>query len=259
MPVFKVDKKDRLKDEDGENIGYTKSTFESFGPSVMGLGEISTKSTPVNALCAVFDLEGFTSFCSGIDPQLEIPDFMNRFLNWIFNEIKKATVEEKDKDGYKTWHDLPFFIKFMGDGLLVLWDTEDMMEVELCNVVIGMKGICDNYTKKFYKKIRLQVNDPPPKIRCGMARGIVYSIGNGEDFVGPCINIASRLQKLPSIPFSFSRKGIDYGTHMSESQAQKIAVKITTIIGIGSNQLICMWKESFDQLPSKDKRLYKDP
>lgn len=259
MPVFKVDKKDLLRDEEGDNIGYTKSGFDSFEPSVMGLGKISTRSKPVNALCALFDLEGFTAFCSGIDPQLEIPTFMSKFLNWLFIEIRKATIEEKDKDGYKTWHDLPFYVKFMGDGLLVLWETDVMSEVELCNVIIGMKEICENYMEIFFKKIRLQVNDPPSKIRCGMARGRVYSIGNGEDFVGPCINIASRLQKLPGILFTFSRKGIDYEDHMREKQAKKIVVKMTTIRGIGSNQLICMWKEQFDQLHSKDKKLYKDP
>jgi len=225
----------------------------------MTLGEISTKSKPVNGLCAVFDLEGFTSFCSGIDPQLEIPTFMSMFLNWLFNEIRKATKRRRCEGGYETWHELPFFIKFLGDGLLVLWKTDEMLEDELCNVIIGVRDICENYTKKFFKKIRSKVNDPPPKLRCGMARGLVYSIGTEEDFVGPCINIASRLQKLPGILFSFSRKGVDYEAHMNEEKSQNIIVKTTTIRGIGTNQLICMWKEDFDQLHSKDKKLYKDP
>ena len=38
------------------------------------------------------------------------------------------------------------------------------------------------------------VSEPPPVLRCGLARGTVFSVGNRSDFVGSCINMAARLQ-----------------------------------------------------------------
>ena len=47
--------------------------FDRFNPDVLGLGDISSRSTQVEALAAIFDLSGFTNFCSQVDPHLAVP------------------------------------------------------------------------------------------------------------------------------------------------------------------------------------------
>ncbi len=94
-------------------------------------------------------------------------------------------------------------------------------------------------------------------MRCGIARGIVYSVGNGDDYVGPCINLASRLQKLSSLTFAFSRKGFDYETYMPANRSTKYCVKEVQIRGIGDRELVCLLKDEYNQLPEEEKRKFK--
>ena len=86
----------------------------------------------------IFDLEGFTHFCKQIDPQLAVPEYLSHFLKWMFDQIKEELIDETREEGYATWSDLPFFSKYLGDGLLFLWGTEKMSDDEILNVVATM-------------------------------------------------------------------------------------------------------------------------
>ncbi len=48
-------------------------------------------------------------------------------------------------EGIQLWADLPFMAKFMGDGILLLWDTEKMTPHNIHNVVGVLNEICKNY------------------------------------------------------------------------------------------------------------------
>jgi hypothetical protein len=48
--------------KDGYNYSLTNSKFNQFNPSMLGLGDISREGERIDALAAIFDLEGFTSF-----------------------------------------------------------------------------------------------------------------------------------------------------------------------------------------------------
>lgn len=233
--------------------------FDSFNPHVLGLGDISLRSTQVEALAAIFDLSGFTNFCSQVDPHLAVPEYLSSFLDWLFNEIKAEFLQESYDAGKKLWAGLPFLAKFLGDGVLFLWDTENMGGTEICNVVTSLKNICRHYVYDFYPIIRRQVVEPPNGLRCGIARGRVFSVGNGEDYVGPCINIASRLHKLSHITFCFPRRGFDIGRYMSKSESLKYLEKRVTITGIGENELVWVLKEELDNLPDEEKALFRKP
>ena len=62
--------------------------FNTFNPKVLGLGDISLPSTRTGALATVFDLSGFTNFCSQIDPHLSVPEYLSPFLNCLFDDIR---------------------------------------------------------------------------------------------------------------------------------------------------------------------------
>jgi len=233
--------------------------FDSFNPDALSLGDISLRPTQVEALAAVFDLSGFTNFCNQRDPHLAVPKFLSRFLAWLFNEVKQRFVEKSYKEGKQLWAELPFLAKFLGDGVLFLWDTENMNRTEICNVVVMLSDICDRYVKTFYSDIRKAVVEPPNILRCGIARGKVFSVGNGEDYVGPCINIASRLQKLSLLTFCVSRTGFDFEKDMHKDVVPLFVVKSVSLPGIGENELVYVLKKEFDKLPDKEKELFREP
>ena len=234
------------------------SQLALFNPTVLGLGDLGQKSCRVEAIAAIFDLSGFTKFCSQIDPQLSVPDYLSGFLKWLFDKIKTETVHESYGPGKTLWCDLPFMAKFLGDGVLFLWDTQRMEGTGICNVVTSMDNICKVYGTEFYSKIKQVVIDPPYALRCGIARGSVYSVGSGEDYVGPCINIASRLQKLGSLTFCVDRKGFDLakdgGTEVDEFYLKSILIR-----GIENKELVWVKRTEFDNLQAEEKQNFANP
>jgi len=237
----------------------TNEQFAQFNPDVLGLGDISSRSTQVQALAAIFDLSGFTNFCSQVDPHLAVPEYLSRFLDWLFAQIKTVFVKETHEAETELWAGLPFLAKFLGDGALFLWDAGNMGGAEICNVVTSLWEICANYAQEFYPIIRRVVVQPPKVLRCGISRGMVFSVGNGEDFVGPCINIAARLQKLSSLTFCFSRRGFDIEQDMPEETAAKYVLKSVALRGIGEDELVWLREEEFNRLEDEEKALFRTP
>ncbi len=233
--------------------------FDRFNPRLLGLGNINRPSKQVEALAAVFDLSGFTSFCSQVDPHLSVPEYLSRFLDWLFNSIKTELIAKTYTNRKALWAELPFLAKFLGDGVLFLWDTRNMSETLICNLVGILYEICTEYSHKFYREVKTVVVDPPTSLRCGIARGRVCSVGNGQDYVGPCINIASRLQKLSLLSFCFPRRGFDIKKHMDSSFHKVFIGKCVTIRGIGKNELVWIPKKEFDNLPEEEKEQFREP
>ena len=218
-----------------EKIHYflNNAEFEAFNPQILGLGDIAKTSIRMEALAASFDLSGFTKFCSQVDPHLSVPEYLSSFLDWLFNAVRRDFVEHTYRTGKALWAGLPFLAKFTGDGVLFLWDVRGMTSDDIGNIVTSLNNVCIDYATAFYPKIRKRVSDAPPLLRCGAARGVVYSVGDGEDYVGPCINIACRLQKLSSLSFCFSRRGLDAERCMQPKTAKTYVLKKISIRGIG--------------------------
>lgn len=259
MAKFTIEPKDyttTLKDKKPIRI-IKKEKFDSFNEDILGLGEIDTKSSQVNALSVIFDLEGFTNFCKQIDPQLAVPEYLSEFLKWLYDQVREELIIESYSEGYTLYTELPFLSKYMGDGVLFIWNTQGLSDTEILNIVVSMNNICKKYKEQFFKKISKKIGSPPTKLRCGISRGAIYSVGNGNDFVGPCINMSARLQKLNSLNFCFSRKGLNPEVNAEFSKI--VIVKKTEIRGIGSDELVCVLKREFDNLSNSDKEKFKEP
>ncbi|MBM3554572.1 MAG: adenylate/guanylate cyclase domain-containing protein [Alphaproteobacteria bacterium] len=230
--------------------------FDGFNPSLLDLGEIKKKSSrKFGAIAAFLDLQGFTTFCSQMDPHLVISEFTEEFLAFIFETIKNEFVMKKTDSGPILWCSLPFFVKFLGDGLLVLWETTGMTTHSIENLVVTMEDVCNNYRNKFIPSMKKKMVEIPPTLRCGIARGEVMSIGDDKDFVGPCINMAARLQKLFGLNFVVARRGID----ISEENMERFDIKSVTIRGIGSNELVYVKKNELKSLSKEDASQFRDP
>ena len=140
MAIFNINSTDYLKIKHKDKLIsiLKKDRFNEFNPDILGLGKIDVKSTQINSLSVMFDLEGFTSFCKQIDPQLAVPEYLNYFLNWLFEKIRKVSISKSFKDGYKLYSSLPFLAKYLGDGILILWNTVEMSDTTIRNIVVMM-------------------------------------------------------------------------------------------------------------------------
>lgn len=260
MPNFKTTKDDfTIAEVDGKNVQVLKAgKLASFDTSLLDLGDVRKKATSTDSIAAVFDLQGFTNFCKQIEPHLSVPIFLSQFLEWLMAELKSEMIQKTVTEGAILWSPLPFFTKFMGDGLLVLWDVSTSNDAARRNIVISCKNICMNYQRKFVVNVRSKVVEPPPVLRCGIARGTVYSVGDGNDYVGSCINMAARLQKIPGLTFSFNLRGIDLDKHHNDHFTKTYVIKCIEVRGIGNNELVCVLKNEFEALSKKDQKLFRD-
>ena len=230
------------------------SQLRRFDSSLLDLGDVSKEGKYFESLAAVFDLEGFTSFCNQIDPHLVIPEYLNQFLNWLFQSISKEFTRGQDGDETVLWCPLPFFAKFVGDGVLFLWDTRKVYPIDIGNIVLSLNNICDEYNSTFLSAVRKSITKPPQKLRCGIARGQIISIGDGKDFVGSCINVASRLQKIGQFSFAFPRRGFDLVKHFTDEAKEEYVLIRMAIRGIGDEELLYVQKNEFELLTDLEKK-----
>lgn len=249
MGSLDLDYRIKSRAEGDSLLAVSATDFASFNPGLLRLGSISHEGEYVEALAAIFDLQGFTDFCSQIDPHLAVPEFLDAFLSWLFGELGSKLKIAEDESEVLLWAPAPFFAKFMGDGVLFLWNmTHVKFPEDLGNVIIALNNLCASYTSEFVPKIRHSVVRPPQVLRCGIARGRVISIGGGADYVGSCINMAARLQKLGSLTFAFSRRGLPPDRCFDPSAADRFVARRIRIRGIGESELIMILREEFDAI-----------
>jgi len=261
MGTFRLKKEDYIKKEINgirKNL-IKKEKWEDFNSTLLGLGNVGVTSNVTSAICAVFDLEGFTNFCKQIDPQLSTPIFLKQFLDWFFQKIKSETMKSEHPEGIEKWHNLPFLTKFLGDGILVIWDTENMSLTSQSNIIISCRLICNTYVSDFYPLIKRKLSEVPTKLRCGIAKGNIFSVGDGNDFVGPCINYASRLQKLPGCYIAFSDRGFNVEENFKDAEYEKWIIKKVPIRGIGDFELVYILASDFAKMNANQKKWYKEP
>ena len=164
----------------------------------------STASRPRHGLALVYDLEGFSKFVNQPDVQGYVPKFLN--------EVSRA-MSICISGGEAYWDNnipkpealgmVPVHEKFLGDGALYLWVDNNDKQIEsnfvqnLCNRVFNLKTMFPEVLKKCHEFV--PVVDLPQRIRFGLARGTIYELrrknSSQREYIGFCINLASRLQK----------------------------------------------------------------
>jgi len=118
---------------------------------------------------------------------------------------------------------------------------------------------CTDYETRFLPSLKQLVSMPPPNLRCGMAQGQVTSIADGRDFVGLCINIASRLQKLAdgSFSFAFTQKGLEPEEGIDWYEGWDFRLIKIPMRGISKDELVYVPNSEFRKLSKDLKRAYR--
>ncbi|OGO32772.1 MAG: hypothetical protein A2Z29_00765 [Chloroflexi bacterium RBG_16_56_11] len=254
-------RKSRLQETVQRQTGIRLNDAEikkKFSPAVLDLGDLSAPCREIEAVAAIFDLSGFTRFCNQVDSYLAIPRFLNGFLDWFFEGVRKGLTEKRNNGQTYLWAGLPVMVKFLGDGLLLIWNARGMKEPQICRLVATLYDLCRDYRSDFYPGMSLMVNKPPAVLRCGIARGKVFSVGGGKDYVGHCINSASRLSHLGSLTFCFPHHGFPVREFMPVEDARLFTQKYVTIRGVGEDELVWVVGTEFERLSEREKMLFRD-
>ncbi|MCX7911898.1 MAG: hypothetical protein N2506_02890 [Dehalococcoidales bacterium] len=228
-----------------------QETASRFNPSLLNLGDTSQPCEERDAVTAVFDLTGFTSFCNQVDAHLAIPRFLSEFLAWFFDNLKTGLTAKDTGKHLALWADFPAFLKFMGDGVLIIWYTDHLDERRICRIIAMLYDICARYQQEFYPRISQTIHNPPAVLRCGLARGKVFGIGGGKDFVGHCINNATRLSHLKPFSFCFPQRGFPVKEHLTADYLSLFTLVHIPVRGVGNEEPVWVLRKEMEKLSSK--------
>ena len=226
----------------------------------------STASRPKRAIALIYDLAGFSQFFN----QPDVQDYVPKFLNHISDAIS-ATIF----GGQSYWNPTlktsppliaPIHEKFLGDGALYLWtqpagasEFPNNFVINLCNRLWNIQKFFPHILQKCADEI--PVFEVPKKIRFGLTAGTVFELtrshSKATEYIGFCINLASRLQKYcPDLAFIASAR-----TAIPESTLTKyeyIKVVATKIKGF-PKEIVIVDKKEFSELKQQTRNdLFED-
>jgi hypothetical protein len=144
----------------GKSAFLSTDEFQAFDESIIGLGDLSQGRNLPESLVAVFDLEGFTRFAVQPDPHIVVPPFLRAFLRWLVHCIRDGATHAKSDGKTFLWCPLPIYMKFLGDGLLVIWDVERIPDNIRENIVSTLVDAVNKYQSEF----RAAHGQPTPHI-----------------------------------------------------------------------------------------------
>jgi class 3 adenylate cyclase len=216
---------------------------------------------PHHGLAMIFDLQGFSKFVN----QPDVHEFVPRYLNTVIAAVETcifggAAYWLKEPKEYQPIFLRPVHRKFMGDGMLYLWSLEHVARstvpgfaTVLCNRLWDLKA---GFKKVNQACAEIPVANFPPQIRFGIARGNVSELtgddGADKEYLGVCINLASRLQHYcPDIGFIASGR-LDLRDQVLERHGYRrvIAKKIKGF----PKEVVIVDRHEYEQLDPKMRK-----
>lgn len=239
----------------------------------LNIGDPLHPPEAVECLAAVFDLEGFTRFSNVPNPKNTVTPFLNEFFVWLFGTLEEELTVKATPKRIELYAELPFFCKFLGDGVLLLFSTSvaelkkrnkalsakeaDSVKREVHgNLIIALDNVCKSY-QKFYASNTQNFNDLPTRLRCGAAHGDVLTFGS--DYVGPCVNLASRLHDLHGLTFAFAAANFDPKTSLDGVHAKRFKKVSTSVRGGHVTELVYVRTAEYDTLSAKVRGYFGQP
>lgn len=149
----------------------------------------TTPPRKFKAITAIIDLEGFTTFCTHPDNHSNLPGFLNFVFERLGDSLSVAGLEN-----------VCTHMKFLGDGALLIWSTENCDTKALGKkITLALHNLFRTFPDDILEVADdLGVYSVPRRIRIGITQGEIIelrsNINNENEYVGFCINLAARLQ-----------------------------------------------------------------
>ena len=225
----------------------------------------STASRPKYGIALIYDLEGFSKFYNQPDVQNYVPKFINEISKAISIVIYGGNAYFTHKpQKISPLGNSPIHEKFLGDGALYLWTETKSTPIDsdfvgiLCNRLWTLKTYFSKVIKRCYETV--PVVDLPQRIRFGLASGTIYELtkhnSRQREYIGFCINLASRLQKYcPELGFIASaRIGLPDSLLKKYGYIKVVAKEIKGF----SREIVIVDGNEYEELSAETKSLYFD-
>lgn len=222
--------------------------------------------SPTLGVALIFDLSGFSSFFNKPDLHLYITKYINHIIECVeINIYGGEDYWSKTPEKLSPLSLKPSMRKFLGDGVLYVWEnnaSDTLNETDFKKYLLNrLWNLQKNFSKinaKLYEEV--PTADLPKAIKFGIAQGTLYKLteeDNSEDYIGPCINLASRLVKYcAEINFICSAR-VDLKRELVEKNGYfKIIAKELRSF---ENDIVIIDKNDYSRVPDADKkRLFKE-
>ena len=164
---------------------------------------------PCEVLALIIDIRGFSLFCE--EPNIESPytcGLMSAFYHMVNRSLQRFP---------------PEMTKFLGDGVLAIWETTPADREIAVNVALEAALSLRNQWKKV-QDIPHFSHGAPEALGAGICFGLAAHLEVGNDYIGRPINIASRLcsvcpgdrvyvdRSVPNIPLHLKKE--ELGAHI---------------------------------------------
>lgn len=219
---------------------------------------------PEQSFVLIFDLEGFSKFFSQPDVYYYVAKYLNKAFSamdiLISGGIGFWMPEDEQDEKIEPFKE-PVHIKFMGDGALYIWTFKPDEEKEFQKGLITFLNNLWNFRLWFDNFINscsdeVPVVDLPKNIRFGMSSGSVYKLSyqnsRNTEYIGYCINLASRLQSYcRDLGFIASARIGSESKLLEKHNYYKVIAK--QLRGL-PNEIVIVDKESYDELDEEVKK-----
>lgn len=218
------------------------------------------RSDLVEIVVALFDLEGFTNFfnSSSVITYNIVPKFINAFLSWLNYCFRNSCFP------------MPKYSKFLGDGVLLIWETEKepllkgVLKAEFMDFCWNMtRGQKESYEKEFLPELLKRIKpiktcEYPKHLRVSLSLGhaVKHVRGKSGEYVSECINVAFRIIKYnPELYFIAHSNLVTNEALCGKKYVHKQLKQVK-----GINKPICVYIEEadFKDLTNKNKRQFRN-
>jgi hypothetical protein len=234
-------------------VGKTISRGPDFKPQ---------SSHAQNGVAMIFDLGGFSKFFNQPDVHTYIPRYLNHVRKCVEIALLggKAFWLTEETQTVAPLYPRPVHRKFLGDGYLYIWMSLKGSNEFTAPFVANLCNNLWNLQKHFFRVNRacsddVPVFELPNTIRFGLARGTVFELSmektTSREYIGVCINLASRLQKYcPGLNFLASARLEIPETMLSKhGYIRTVATKIKGF----PREILIVDKDEFEDLPEETK------
>ena len=211
----------------------------------------------IKIIVVIFDLESFTRFfdSAGVNKNIVVASYINSFLSWINYrlklEIKSRRLPERPK-----------LSKFLGDGILYVWEVEQqrmtpLRALDLMNFCWNLTAGYDCYEEEFLPRFIQELGhnwscEYPKHLRASMTLGHAVKYvkqGGSVDYVSECINVASRLIKINPELYFVAHSDVYLGPEVYHHYWKK--KRAPNIRGLGGPVVVYVDIDDFKALSDK--------
>ena len=219
----------------------------------------------VECLVLSIDLQDSTPFYAASDSGTSVREYLNHLISDLNIILQGHYPHDGKTTGKGQRHPMPkpLAIKFMGDGFLFIWKRSTVKQKALMTFIANMQTYVNAFKTVNNRALKGEVNKAslPKALRCGLVGGGLHSFKvkghkTTEEWIGPAINLACRLQSYcKELKFIMHNTGVLTSKELTSLGWMKVVA--TEIRGHDGMLPVYVNETSFRPLSQASGKLFK--